>query len=92
MTPRLESIIAENEGKVDLAIVDVDENTDLALDYQVGTVPVLLAIKNGKVGHRLVGLQDTESIRKFVGNVLHDPNDDVKDVLLEESKPLSNAT
>lgn len=93
MTPRLESIIAENEGKVDLAIVDVDENTDLALDYQVGTVPVLLAIKNGKVEHRLVGLQDTESIRKFVGNILHEPSDESKEIILEEeSKPLSNAT
>ncbi|XP_026474224.1 thioredoxin, mitochondrial-like isoform X2 [Ctenocephalides felis] len=74
MTPRLESIIAENEGKV-------------------GTVPVLLAIKNGKVEHRLVGLQDTESIRKFVGNILHEPSDESKEIILEEeSKPLSNAT
>ena len=34
--------------------------------FQVGSVPVLLAIKNGKVQARLVGLQDTDILRKFV--------------------------
>lgn len=35
LTPRLESVIAERKGKVLLAKVDIDENTDLALDYEV---------------------------------------------------------
>jgi thioredoxin 1 len=33
-------------------------------------VPVLLAIKNGKVAERMVGLQDTDQIRKFVDRVI----------------------
>lgn len=35
LTPRLESVIAEKQGKVLLAKVDIDENSDLALDYEV---------------------------------------------------------
>lgn len=35
LTPRLESVVAEKKGEVLLAKVDIDENTDLALDYQV---------------------------------------------------------
>jgi thioredoxin 1 len=35
LTPRLESVIAEKKGAVLLAKVDIDENTDLALDYEV---------------------------------------------------------
>lgn len=35
LTPRLESIIAERKGKVILAKVDIDENADLALCYEV---------------------------------------------------------
>ncbi|CAH2039778.1 unnamed protein product, partial [Iphiclides podalirius] len=66
LTPRLESIISENKGKVVLAKVDIDEQTDLALDYEVSSVPVLVAIKNGKVQQRLVGLQDTDKLRKWV--------------------------
>lgn len=66
MTPRLESIISESKGKVVLAKVDIDEQTDLALDYDVQSVPVLVAIKNGKVLHRLVGLQDSDKLRKWI--------------------------
>jgi thioredoxin 1 len=36
----------------------------------VGSVPALIAIKNGKVQERLVGLQDTDKLRKFVDNVV----------------------
>ncbi|XP_071442226.1 thioredoxin, mitochondrial-like [Hetaerina americana] len=68
--PRLESVIAEKKGKVKLAKVDIDENTDLALEYEVASVPVLLAIKNGKVEMRLVGLQDTDKLEAFVNQVL----------------------
>jgi thioredoxin 1 len=35
LTPRLETVVAEKKGEVLLAKVDIDENTDLALDYQV---------------------------------------------------------
>ncbi|RZF48206.1 hypothetical protein LSTR_LSTR006173 [Laodelphax striatellus] len=66
LAPRLESVIAETNGKVDLAKVDIDEHSDLALDYDVGSVPVLLVIRNGKVEERLVGLQDTDKLRKFI--------------------------
>ncbi|XP_021919764.1 thioredoxin, mitochondrial [Zootermopsis nevadensis] len=71
LTPRLESVIAEKKGKVLLAKVDIDENTELALDYEVGSVPALVAIKNGKVQERLVGLQDIDKLRKFVDQLIH---------------------
>ncbi|KAJ2944253.1 hypothetical protein O0L34_g18236 [Tuta absoluta] len=70
LTPRIESVITENKGKVVLAKVDIDEQTDLALDYEVSSVPVLLSIKNGKVQQRVVGLQETDKLRKFVEQVL----------------------
>ncbi|KAG7210433.1 hypothetical protein KM043_011965 [Ampulex compressa] len=66
LTPRIESVIAEKQGKILLAKVDIDENTDLALDYEVGSVPVLIAMKDGKVLERIVGLQDVDKLRTFV--------------------------
>lgn len=33
--PRLESMVASSEGKVNLAKVDVDDNADLAMEYGV---------------------------------------------------------
>lgn len=49
LTPRIESIISENEGKVSLAKVDIDELTDLSLEYGIQSVPVLAVMKDGKV-------------------------------------------
>ncbi|KAJ8665282.1 hypothetical protein QAD02_006944 [Eretmocerus hayati] len=66
LTPRIEQVVAEKQGKIVLAKVDIDENTDLALDYEVGSVPVLIAMKDGKVLGKLVGLQDTDKLRTFV--------------------------
>lgn len=71
LTPRIETVIDENGGKINLAKVDIDEYSDLALDYEVAAVPVLLAIRNGKVEERLVGLQDTDKLRKWVGDVVN---------------------
>ncbi|XP_023936400.1 thioredoxin, mitochondrial [Bicyclus anynana] len=75
LTPRLESIISESKGKVILAKVDIDEQTDLALDYEVSSVPVLVAIKNGKVQQRLVGLQDTDKLRKWITQFTSDDSE-----------------
>ncbi len=70
LTPRIETVISENDGKINLAKVDIDEYSDLALDYEVAAVPVLLAIRNGKAAERIVGLQDTDKLRKFVKDVI----------------------
>ncbi len=41
--------MAATEGKVHLAIVDIDELSDLALEGGVQAVPTVIAYKNGKV-------------------------------------------
>lgn len=70
LTPRLENIVSEQGGRVKLARVDIDEHGELALDYNVGSVPSLVVISNGKVVNRMVGLQTSEYIRKWLGKVM----------------------
>lgn len=48
--------------------VDIDEHSDLALDYDVSSVPVLVVMKDGKEIKRLVGLQDVDKLRNWVLN------------------------
>lgn len=38
--------------------------------FQIKTVPVLVVMKNGKVEDRLVGLQDTDKLHKFIDKVI----------------------
>lgn len=66
LMPRIETVVGENEGKVNLAKVDIDEHSEIALDYDVSSVPVLVAIRDGKIQDRVVGLQDTDKLRNWV--------------------------
>uniref|UniRef100_A0A1B6EPB4 Thioredoxin domain-containing protein n=1 Tax=Cuerna arida TaxID=1464854 RepID=A0A1B6EPB4_9HEMI len=70
LTPRIESVVAEKDGRVVLAKVDIDEHSNLADDYDIKSVPVLLIMRNGKVEDRIVGLQDTDKLHKFVDSVI----------------------
>lgn len=49
-----------------MAKVDIDEHSELALDYDVAAVPVLVVMQNGKEVQRMVGLQDEDKIRAWV--------------------------
>ncbi|XP_002063845.3 thioredoxin C-1 [Drosophila willistoni] len=75
LAPRLENIVSEQQGQVRLARVDVDEHCELALNYNVGSVPSLLVMHNGKVINRMVGLQTTEYIRDWLKKVMTSASD-----------------
>ncbi|KAH8316925.1 hypothetical protein KR074_005450 [Drosophila pseudoananassae] len=66
LTPRIENIVGEQAGSIKLAKVDIDEHSELALDYDVAAVPVLVVMQNGKEVQRMVGLQDEDKIRAWV--------------------------
>ncbi|XP_016928200.3 thioredoxin C-1 [Drosophila suzukii] len=70
LAPRLENIVSEQGGRVRLARVDIDEHGELAMDYNVGSVPSLVVISKGKVVNRMVGLQTSEYIRKWLHKVV----------------------
>lgn len=46
--------------------VDIDELSEIADDFEVSSVPVLVVMKDGKVEKKMVGLQDTDKIRNWV--------------------------
>jgi len=66
LMPRLETVIATTNDAVDLAKVDIDDHSDIAIEYGVDVVPTVLSFKNGKVVEKFVGLQDDDKISKFV--------------------------
>lgn len=70
MKPRIESVIQESNGKISLAKIEITQNRDIAQKYEVEAVPVLLAMKKGKVLDRMNGLQDRQKVKSFVENAL----------------------
>jgi len=55
IAPILGEIAQENEGNITIAKLNVDENPDLAMRFNVMSIPTLLVFKDGAVAKRLVG-------------------------------------
>jgi len=66
LTPRLEAAVANTEDVVDLAIVDIDDLGDLALEHDVSAVPTVLGVKNGEIVDKFVGLIDEDRLGAFI--------------------------
>ncbi|KAI1884056.1 hypothetical protein AGOR_G00222460 [Albula goreensis] len=43
--PRLEKAVAKQQGRIAMAKVDIDEHTDLAIEYGVSAVPTVIAMR-----------------------------------------------
>lgn len=57
LTPTIEELDKEYHGRAKIIKIDIDDNQNLASQYQVMSVPSLILFKNGSVAERLVGLQ-----------------------------------
>ncbi|NXU78030.1 THIOM protein, partial [Oreotrochilus melanogaster] len=68
--PRLEKMVAKHEGKVLMAKVDIDDHTDLAIEYEVSAVPTVLAMKNGDVVDKFVGIKDEDQLEAFLKKLI----------------------
>ena len=55
VAPILEKIAKEKAGKLIVAKVNTDENSEWAMKYGVQGIPTMLFIANGKVVHKQVG-------------------------------------
>eukprot|EP00091_Calanus_sinicus_P004349 TRINITY_DN14618_c0_g1_i1.p1 TRINITY_DN14618_c0_g1~~TRINITY_DN14618_c0_g1_i1.p1 ORF type:complete len:133 (+),score=34.30 TRINITY_DN14618_c0_g1_i1:450-848(+) len=69
LTPRLDAAIAATEGAVDLAIVDIDDLADIALEHGVNAVPTVLGIKDGQIVDKFVGLIDEDKLGAFINKL-----------------------
>ena len=70
LTPILETVAKDMQGKVTVAKVDIDQNQRVAGTYQVTSVPTMILFKDGKEMNRLVGLRDVDGVKKFLSTAL----------------------
>lgn len=68
--PRLEKAVAKQKGRVAMAKVDIDDHTDLAIEYGVSAVPTVIAMRGGDVVDHFVGIKDDDELDSFVSKVI----------------------
>jgi putative thioredoxin len=69
LTPLLERITEEAQGRLRLAKVNVDENPNLALRYNVRSIPNVKAFRDGQVVSEFLGLQPEPRVKDFIRNL-----------------------
>ena len=62
LSPIIDEIAEEMEGKVKVGKVNVDDNQQLAIKYNVMSIPTIIIYKNGMPVKSFVGLRDKNEI------------------------------
>ena len=68
--PIVETLAAENEGKLAVAKVNVDENKSLAVQYGIRGIPTLVFFKEGAEVKRIVGAQNKSQLQSAIDQIL----------------------
>ena len=58
--------IAEEMDSIKVGKINVDENQDLAMKYNVMSIPTIVLIKNGEVSKIFVGVRDKNEILEAI--------------------------
>lgn len=68
----LEPVLDEVAKTTDYKVikVDVDQAGDLAVEYEIRSVPTIIVFKNGKLAERLTGFMTKDEIMKKVNKYL----------------------
>jgi len=70
LTPILESIAADYEGKVKVVKLNIDESPTIAAQYQVMSIPTVLFFKDGSVESQVIGLVGKDKIANKIDAML----------------------
>jgi thioredoxin len=70
LSPVLEKLAAEADGKWILAKVDVDANPQLAAALQVQSIPMVVAVIGGQLADGFLGALPEAQVRQWLGQVL----------------------
>ena len=70
IAPVVGELAAEYEGRVGFVKVNVDENTRVATEYGIRSIPTLLLFKDGKPMTQIVGLRSKVELKKHLDTAL----------------------
>lgn len=62
MSPVVEELAKEMEGKAKVYKVDTDEEQNLAIKYGIMSIPTFIVFKNGEPVGKAIGMRDKEEL------------------------------
>lgn len=64
--PVVEELAGEYEGKLKVGKVNVDDNSEVSMKYQIRSIPALMIFKNGEVVDEIIGAVPKSVLKKQV--------------------------
>ncbi|MCG8326432.1 MAG: thioredoxin [Chitinophagales bacterium] len=62
ITPIIEELSKEYNGKATIGKVNVDENPEVSMKYNIRSIPTILILKNGEVVEKQVGITTKQKL------------------------------
>jgi thioredoxin 1 len=66
IAPIVEALASENEGKLKVTKMDVDNNPAISARYGIRSIPTLLLFKNGDVVETIVGAGSKQALQQKI--------------------------
>ena len=66
VAPVLEELAEEMNGKVRIAKLNVDENQEIAIQFQVSSIPTFILFKDGQVADRMLGAMPKSAFEELI--------------------------
>ena len=88
LTPVIEELSTEFEGKAKIGKVDIDSNRDAAVNYGIQSIPSIIIFKNGEEVNRFDGIssKDDIDIYDYINTLSHTPI--TRDAVVDACKEL----
>lgn len=67
VSPIVDEIAEESDGNFKVGKINVDEQPDLAAQFNVMSIPTLMVFKNGAVAESAVGVRSKQDILGMIG-------------------------
>jgi putative thioredoxin len=88
LTPALERVVQQANGRVRLVKINIDENQDLAAQLRIQSVPTVYAFQGGRPVDAFVGAQPEAKLRQFVDLLLQGVASPLDDLLAQAQAAL----
>jgi len=66
VAPIVDDLASQYEGKLKVAKLNVDESSEVAMKYQVTSIPTFILFKEGRVADRMLGAAPRSEFLKFI--------------------------
>ena len=67
IAPILSEFATENEGKIKVGKINVDEQRELAIKYRIESIPTIMVFRNGQPAQTAVGFMTKDTLTETLG-------------------------